>query len=198
MGELHGRLYFAPQIPMESVPLDDPHALVEAVERRIEGFFVRPIRKLEELPDTETGALFASALLVAALIESTARLDGLPGSQSSIAAWLEARVDGMSREVVIRGKPSTVAAVFETRFRHALAHEGYVASRGRLSRELSGIYDIDGDIVTLNPFALSNAVRDAIDVWMRELRSGSRDIGAFQYRVRTQFEEEVRAVQRAG
>lgn len=199
MGEVHGRLYFAPDIPMEAVPLEDPDALLEAVERRIDGLFVAPIRKLQEMPESEIGALFAAALLVAALIEAVARMDGdFVGSKRPIAAWLEARVLGMDEEITIQANPVTVASVFETRFRHALAHQGYVASRGRLSREVEGVCQVDGDIVTMNPFELLTAARAAVGIWLEDLRSGSRSIKAFQHRVREQFSGEVEAVRQRG
>ena len=199
MGEVGGKLYFAPGFEMGAVPLEDPAALLEAVRSRIEGFFVWPIRKLEETDETEVGALFAAALLLAALVESVARLDGsFSNEDHPIAAWLEACVRGMDEEIAVRGEETTVGRVFETRFRHALAHQGYVASRGRLTRESDKIYVLDRDTVTVNPFRLLDAVCSAVYSWFDDLSSGTRDIRAFQYRVRELFGEEVEAVREAG
>jgi hypothetical protein len=174
--------------------LKSAHDLLLAFRHRLYGFFVSPVRTLEAQPEEDVGVLFASALLVAALVEAVARVDGEFGENDGlIAAWLEARVSGMADPVLISGSPLTAAAVFEQRFRHGLAHQGYIASRGRVSREIGCACQIDDDVVTIDPFLLLHDVVEGIEDWVSSLMAGSRNISAFQHRVVGLFQVEVKS-----
>jgi hypothetical protein len=192
MTVIRGQLFFAPGIQMRDLDLENPRALLDAFERRVEGLFLAPIRVLAECSHTEEGALFASALLVAALIESLARVDTQTKAEHAIIKnWLESRLAAFNETVMIDGASFSLAAVFEDRFRNGLAHHGYVAGLARLSREIAGSVVNDGPIVTINPFALAEAVAEQFKIFADELRNGRRDIHAFQHLVRKQFHREI-------
>lgn len=114
-----------------------------------------------------------------------------------IKQWLETHITQFRDTVVLNsgrtGAPETKSAadVFEYRFRNGLAHNGYVASLGRLSGSLAGPVDIDGDIVIVNPFALADAAEQSFDVFANDLRDGRRDIRRFAQYVKEQFRVEV-------
>ncbi len=193
-----GQLYFAPGIPMKDINLDDPESVLHAFEHRVRGLFLAPIRTLENQAYGEEGALFAAALLVAALIESVARVEtGSEAQGTLIKQWLESHIEAF-REKVILGpgraagpESRTLADVFEYRFRNGLAHNGYVASLGRLSRAFHGPVSVSGDIVTVNPFFLADTVERCIEGFAADLRAGRRDIRRFAHHVAQQFREEV-------
>lgn len=75
MAFIDGQLYFAPGILMRDLEFDDHAFLLSAFERRTKGLFLMPIRILEQSVDAPEAALFGAALLVAALIESLARVE---------------------------------------------------------------------------------------------------------------------------
>jgi hypothetical protein len=191
---IQGTLFFAPGIKMAEINFDDHQALIDAFEKRVKGLFIQPVFCLREIPGKE-GALFASALLIAALVESLARVEGLDEERKPIAAWLTRHVPEFARELDFQGR-KTAADVFEERFRNGLAHSGYVASLGRLSDEINVPVLIADGIVTVNPFRLIEAVESAFDRFLGELRDGRRDRRRFSYDLSEQFQEEVTRAQR--
>ena len=84
----------------------------------------------------------------------------------------------------------TAAEFFEERFRNGLAHNGYVASLGRLG-DIDGLISIDQDVVTISPFALIERISVWLDTFVSDLRSRRRDIRAFQHKLKELFSEEV-------
>lgn len=197
MAVIHGQLFFAPGIRMRDLDLQHPVALLEAFERRVDGLFLSPVRVLEKCADTEEGALFGAALLIAALVESLARIDNDDNADDSlIRRWLESHLAAFRETVTISGTTLSLAAVFEERFRNGLAHNGYVASLGRLSRAIDAPVWASGPIVTVNPFALAEAVAIEFKSFGDRLRSGARDIRRFAYHVREQFQQEVECARR--
>jgi len=192
MSVVKGELFFAPDWRMRDLNLDDPQAVLSAFIDRVEGLFLSPIRSLIQNAESEQGALFAGALLVAALIESLARLDTGSSAQGTlIGAWLESHIAAFQEEVTLNGEQFTLANVFEYRFPNGLAHNGYVASLGRLSRDIDGPVNSSDGIVTVNPFELAKVVADRFHKFASDLRSGDRDIKQFAYKVKERFQHEV-------
>lgn len=134
----------------------------------------------------EESSLFAAALICAATIESLARFDpALRNSNQHVAEWLRKNIPQFHQ--VVRGE--NVTQYFEARFRNGLAHNGYIASLGRLGN-LDEVITIDGDVVTVNPFLLI----EEIAKWLRRFEDNLLDgVGAraFQYRMRELFGEEI-------
>lgn len=198
MALIDGQLYFAPGVLMKDLDFDNHELVLWAFEQRVKGLFLAPIRTLEHRADGHEGALFAAALLVAALVEAVARVEtGSTAQGTLIKAWLETHINEFQATVVLRsgraGLPETksIADVFEYRFRNGLAHNGYVASLGRLSRSIAGPVSVSGDIVIVNPFALADIVEQAVDAFVADVRLGRRDVRRFVYLVAEQFREEV-------
>ncbi len=198
MAEVDGRLYFAPGILMRDLVLDDAKMLLSAFEHRIRGLFLSPIRTLEYESKNEAGALFAAALLVAALVESVARVEtGSDAKGTLIRQWLEEHVPAF-KEIVQLGpgrggapQATSLADVFESRFRNGLAHNGYVASLGRLSRSIGAPVTVVGGIVIVNPFIVADHVERWLVEFSEELHDGRRDIRRVGYQVAQQFRDEV-------
>lgn len=199
MAVVKGQLFFAPGVPMKDLDFSDHGSILEAFRHRIHGLFLSPIAALEARPDIEEGVLFGAALLVAALIESVARVDtGAADHGTLIKEWLETNVQEFRAEIVLGGgrgggaSRETLASVFEYRFRNGLAHNGYVASLGRLSREIEGPVNVSGNVVTVNPFLLARIVASWFENLAIDLRDGRRNLRAFAYRVEELFREEVK------
>ena len=190
MAMIRGNLFFAPGVQMAGLDFDDCDSLIDAFAKRVKGLFIEPIQFLRNAPRRE-GALFASALLTAALIESIARAEEMGEEEQPIAAWLLRRVPEFEVKVGPEGA-RTAADIFEERFRNGLAHSGYVASLGRLSEDIGGTVQIAGGIVTVNPFLLVEAVEAAFDKFLSELRDGRRDKRRFAYNLKEQFQGEVK------
>lgn len=176
---------------MRELDLDSPESVLRAFECRVEGLFLSPVRILAKYGDSVEGALFSSALLVAALIESLARVEFGTKVDDAITQWLKAHLKEFRENITLDGNTLSLAAVFEQRFRNGLAHNGYVASLGRLSGELDVPVVAGGSMVTVNPFALAEAVAEQFRSFCNELRNGVRDIRKFAYFVREQFAREV-------
>ena len=198
MAVVDGQLYFAPGVLMKDLNLDDPDFLLWAFEQRVKGFFLAPIRTLEQSSDAQEGALFGGALLVAALVEAIARVEtGSTAQGTLIREWLGTHVAAFRATVVLRSgrtgdaENKSIADVFEYRFRNGLAHNGYVASLGRLSQAIREPVSVSGDIVVINPFALADAVENSFEAFAADLRAGRRDIRRFAYHVAEQFRDEV-------
>jgi hypothetical protein len=199
MAVIKGQLFFAPGVPMKDLDFNDHESILTAFERRTHGLFLAPIAALEARGDIEEGALFGAALLVAALIESVARVDtGADDHGTLIKQWLETNVEAFRAQIVLGGgrgggqKKETLATVFEYRFRNGLAHNGYIASLGRLSRDIEGPVHASGNVITVNPFSLARIVAAWFENLAADLRERRRDIRAFSYRIEELFREEVR------
>jgi hypothetical protein len=115
-----------------------------------------------------------------------------------IKQWLETNVEEFRAEIVLRGgravgqKRETLASVFEYRFRNGLAHNGYIASLGRLSRDIDGPVHVSGNVITVNPFLLAKIVAGWFESLAIDLRERRRDVRAFAHRVEELFSEEVK------
>lgn len=189
-----GELHFAPGVRMADLNFDDSRSLIDAFELRVKGYFLKPADFLGGMPETESG-LFACALICAATIEFVARIDPqLHRHPRPIAGWLEQYIPEFS----VRVSNRSAAAFFEERFRNGLAHHGYIASLGRLGH-INGVISIDQDVVTVNPFQLVKKITNWLDAFVADLRSGDRDVRAFQEMLKELFEAEVlRARQELG
>ncbi len=182
---------------MKDLEFAEHEAVLGAFERRFHGLFLAPILVLESCGDIEEGALFGAALLVAALIESVARIDtGSNAKGALIEEWLTLHIEAFRDQVAVGGGRAakgseTVASIFESRFRNGLAHSGYVASLCRLSRSIDGPVLVSGSVVTVNPFRLARLVGGWFDGFACDLRAGQRDLSAFVYRVHQLFGDEV-------
>jgi hypothetical protein len=181
-----GELWFAPNVRMAELDLEDSSSLIDPFEKRVRGFFLTPAAFLHEMPEKDSG-LFASALICAATIEFIARIDpALHGEPRPIAGWLKQYIPEFSEMVSGR----TAAEFFEERFRNGLAHNGYIASLGRLC-DIDGLISIDQDIVIINPFELIKRISAWLDTFVSDLRSRRLDIRAFQHKLKELFSEEV-------
>lgn len=186
MAIARGELWFAPNRRMADIDLDDPRGLIDSFCDRINGFFLEPVRHLKTMAQEEA-SLFASALICAATIESLGRFEpALRNTNQPIAAWLQANISQFRQDV--GGK--SAAAYFDERFRNGIAHEGYVASLGRLGN-LSEVVAIDRDVVTINPFLLVEEIVDWLSRFQDDLKNNRRDVHAFQHRMKELFETEI-------
>lgn len=185
MAIARGELWFAPNHRMADIDLNDLPAFIAAFRDRIFGFFLEPALHLRGMAQEES-SLFAAALICAATIESLARFDPtLRNSNQHIAEWLRKNIPPFQQEV--RGE--NVAQYFEARFRNGLAHNGYIASLGRLGN-LDQVITIDGDVVTINPFFLIEEIAN----WLRHFEDNLLNgvgVRVFQYRMRELFGEEI-------
>lgn len=108
-----GELWFAPNVRMAELDLEDADSLIDPFEKRVRGFFLGPAAFLSEMPEKDSG-LFASALICAATIEFVARIDpALHGEVRPIAGWFKRYATEFSQMVSGR----TAAEFFEERFR---------------------------------------------------------------------------------
>lgn len=119
---IDGQLYFAPGLLMKDLDLDNPESVLCAFESRVRGLFLSPIYALRSFTQGPEGALFGGALLVAALIESVARVETGSAAQGTlIKEWLETHIEQFRTTVMISSEKRTLADVFEYRFRNGLA-----------------------------------------------------------------------------
>lgn len=185
MAIARGELWFAPNHRMADIDLNDPLTLIGAFRERVLGFFIEPALHLRGMAQEES-SLFVSALICATTIESLARLDpDFRNSQRPIADWLQKNIPQFRQEIEGRN----VAAYFEERFRNGLAHNGYIASLGRLGN-FNEVITIDRDVVTINPFLLIEEIANWLNRFADNLSKGI-GVRAFQYRMRELFEVEI-------
>ena len=184
MAVARGEIWFAPGVRMVDLDFNDFRFLVDAFRRRVEGFFLDPIDALRGMQPAESG-LFVSVLACAATIEFLSTIESPSRDQDRIKSWLEAHVPQF-REAF---GSKTLAQFFEERYRHHLAHKAYI-SLGRLG-DFDGIVQVDGGAVTVNPFALSRALRSWLVRFSDDLCEGRRDARAFCHVLRPLFEPEV-------
>lgn len=104
MAVVKGELSFAPGIRMRDLNLDNASETLDAFERRVYGLFLAPIHVTETTAESEEGRLFACALLVAALIESLARVEtGSDDQGTLIKQWLEAHIPEFRKSISMKG-----------------------------------------------------------------------------------------------
>lgn len=186
MAVSRGEVWFAPGIRMVDLNFDDPVSLVGAFHERIRGFFLGPVQLLQKSEPPESG-LFVGALSCAAAVEAIASVDPkFRGRDALIASWLEAHVPAFRERI----GDTTLAQIFERRYRHHLAHKAYV-SLGRLG-DIDGAVSSDSGVVTVNPFLLAREVESVLLQLVADVREGRRDPQAFAYSLRELFEPEVR------
>lgn len=172
-------LYFSPRFPFATLKLDEPSALLNALQDRVDGFYLQPASRC-----VASGDGFAGALICCAAIEFLA----LVFEEKSPSDWLRAHISAF-------GKPDGMAEQFWIRFRHGMMHEGYIKGQGQCSLELPEMVMTEGPVMVINPQLLLEAIK-------KEFREHCNTLTAEQEvrlakRLHRYFDTEIKAAQTA-
>jgi hypothetical protein len=172
-------LYFSPAYKFSELDFDDARPLLQAVQDRVEGFYLAPAER-----SLKAGDAFAGGLICCASIEFIATLSGKEDPE----AWI-------TNNIADFGNDGRLASRFWDYFRHGLAHEGRIKSNGdvsgQFSLELPRIVTSAGGVLIVNPQLLLNAVRAAFQTYCKDIDEGKA--ASLAKYLRRLFQREVTA-----
>ena len=148
-------LFFSPRFSFAKLDLDDPATLIDALQDRVEGYYLKPAARCLASGDT-----FAGGLVCCAAIDFLS----LVCEDKRPSDWLNTHVPEFN-------KHAGVADEFWIHFRHGLMHEGYIKSQGQFSLHAPELLMNEGPAIVINPQLLVEAVDRAFREYSQDVHS---------------------------
>lgn len=176
---LQGKYLFSPKDEFNELELSNFASVVDAFERRIQGWFLNPIRQLLE-NDSNLFVITATECMI---------VDALSGFFYGLERdTMKADFIGfLSKEAGIQ---RIVAKEFYDRFRCGIIHQTSIKKRSSISKEVEDIYLQDDGILFFNPEGFYRKLGDYSKVYIGRLRSDKETQKNFKKRFKYLFNEE--------
>ena len=170
-------LFFSPRFSFAKLDLDDPATLIDALQDRVEGYYLKPAARCLASGDT-----FAGGLVCCAAIDFLS----LVCEDKRPSDWLNTHVPEFN-------KHAGVADEFWIHFRHGLMHEGYIKSQGQFSLHAPELLMNEGPAIVINPQLLVEAVDRAFREYCKMFTPGQAS--RLAKRLHRYFDAEIKAAQ---
>ena len=173
------QLYFAPEITFSELNLSDGDELLDQLQERIEGYYLRPAREL-----VEGEHAFAAGVIIVTCIDALSRFEYGTESETDerfpkwCGAKLPAFADGFSRR-------------FYCDFRNGLVHESRVKEGGEFTFGIDKAVVATEDIFAVNPKYLVDEVSTAFDEYIKSLSTDKGGIENLKQIISSDFEYEL-------
>lgn len=177
-------LYFSPNVKFTELEWNNRELLIRAFIDRVEGFYLKPTEKLDELKKG-----FATGVLCVTAIDFLARISTAikePGKR--IVQWLNDNIEQF-RKADTENQENTLAYRFYKDFRNGLVHEGRIKRAGQFSYDFPNeLLRVVKGIIIVNPHLLLEAINRSFRKYMDKVE---REGDAFQG-FRSALEEDFR------
>jgi hypothetical protein len=171
-------LYFSPRFSFTKLNLDDPATLIDALQDRVDAYYLQPAFRC-----LASGDAFAGGLVCCAAIDFLA----LVCEEKPPSDWLNTHIPAFS-------KHDGIAEQFWIRFRHGLMHEGYIKSQGQFSLQSPELLLADGPAIVINPQLLLETVDRAFREYCKMFNPGQAP--PLAKRLHRYFDAEIKAALR--
>ncbi len=175
--KIDDHIYFAPDIKLKDVNLNNKEELLYAFMKRINRFYLSPIKILNK-----SRLAFSAGILLFSLIDALARYSsGNKRTGERIKEWLVNNFS-ISNEVAIR--------VYDE-FRNGLIHESHIKNCGQFCYETTEPFIIEHNCLIVNPLRLQRAIDTIFQGYMDKLMNDGETYEIFLNNIKQDFESEV-------
>jgi len=174
-------IYFAPGILLKKLDLSNKDSLIAAFEKRITGFYLDPIKLLNDKKHA-----FAAGVIEFAMIDALARYYTLRNAVEDRIVEILHNNFNISRHVAKR--------VYK-KFRNGLLHENRIKECGQFCYELSDWYSGEGGCLIVNPEKLCHELEKYSKDYIGKLKNDEKLYKTFHSRIKDDLEEEIKYFQ---
>lgn len=180
-------LFFAPNHRFADLSFENSTNMIEAFKARVEGFYLKPARKLVDEDDT-----FPGGVICVALIDFIARYSsGNRKVGQRFASWLEDNIAEFKGKDPL--KPRTLGSRFYEDFRNGLVHEGRIKNLGQFSKDFPELLHlIDGGMI-VNPTQLIQRTGEGVSRYCDLVRKDKSEFRMLKRRLEIDFQAEIKA-----
>ena len=178
---LEKKYLFSPEDEFQYLDLSDFSSIIDAFERRIVGWFLKPIEQL--LGDDNN--LFVITAIECMLV------DALGGF------WFGKDTTGNDFKTFLVDRLNIrhdIADAFYKRFRNGILHQTSIKKKSVISKDVLDFH-LDDDVLFFNPESLHDRLKEYFRIYLVELRSGDSCVQEFKKRFKQLFKDEFRDYQ---
>lgn len=180
-------LFFAPGIKFSDLDFEHSELIIEAFQRRVEGFYLAPACHL-----IDKNEAFACGLICSATIDLIARYS-LPKVKKvgcRICIWLRNNIPDFNRAET---GYAALAERFYEDFRNGLVHEGRIKNLGQFSFDYSTLITFVDGAMIINPKFLLKSINCAFNKIYQTLKTDKKQSKIFISQLKEDFKEEIAA-----
>lgn len=178
-------IYFSPTLKYRDVELDNPEMLIQAFRDRINGFYLGPIKKLNEDNDA-----FAAGLLCVTTMDVLSRLKSNSEEvRKRYVHWLATEIPEFAQR--LPGKKHILADLFYKHFRNGLVHEGRIKDGGQFSYIFGGMITVENQFMIVNPLQLADNIESVFNRYMAEVLTSPEEFQSFSKMIIRDFGAEI-------
>ena len=179
-------LYFSPKYKFSVLNWDDEKILIDAFKDRVEGFYIKPIKKLN---DDEN--VFAAGVLCLTTIDFLARITIEANTVGErIERWLKKYITEFNQNDP-NDRSRTRALRFYEEFRNGLVHEGRIKNCGQFSDNFSELIHMEDTIMVINTVLLLKAIKTSFETYMDNVENDTTLFNQFRCALIRDFGDDV-------
>jgi len=180
-------LYFSPNYKFSELRWSDKEKLIEAFKDRVEGFYLKPAKKLNE---ERHG--FAAGVLCVATIDFLARIETglLNATGRRFKKWLKDNIKEFNENDPL-DQNITLAYRFYDEFRNGLVHEGRIKNVGQFSYEFDELVRVENSVMIVNPEKLLEKIERSFNRYIEKIRRNESAFQAFKCALIRDFQRDV-------
>jgi hypothetical protein len=185
-------LHFSPKYRFIDLKWDDKDNLIRAFQDRVEGFYVRPAKKLNQ----EKESAFAVGVLCVATVDFLARIEtGSDKVKERFEKWVRSNIEQFNKANPDDAS-QTLAYRFYDEFRNGLVHEGRIKNAGHFSYDCGELVDTiavngTGRVMRINPDILLGLIAESLEKYLHRLRNEEFAFQAFRCALTRDFQRDV-------
>lgn len=177
MVRLKAKYLFSPRDEFKDVDLSDFLSVIDAFERRIDGWFFDSIEQLLG----NDNSLFVATAIECMLVDALAGFwFGVKRSRGNDF------VDFLVQRMNFRYQ---VAKAFYDRFRNGILHQINIKKKSCISKAVKDLH-LDNDVLFFNPEGFYKRLKEYFGAYLVELRSAHSCVHKFKKRFRILFKDE--------
>lgn len=184
-------LYFSPNVKFRDLKWDEKEVLINAFIDRVEGFYLKPAKELDEL---KRG--FATGVLCVTAVDFLARIStGIEEPGERMVKWLNDNIEQF-RGPDPESSENTLAYRFYKDFRNGLIHEGRIKNAGQFSYDSEELVKVEKKVMTVNPDLLLKAIKKSFKEYIDKVEREEFSFQRFRYALIRDFQEDVELARR--
>jgi len=179
-------LYFSPKYKFSVLNWDDKKILIDAFKDRVEGFYIKPIKKLNGDEN-----VFAAGVLCVTTIDFLARITiGANTVGERIEQWFGKWITEFSQKDP-DNQNITLGKRFCKEFRNGLVHEGRIKNCGQFSNNFSELIHMEDKIMVINSVLLLEAIKTSFETYMDNVENDTSPFHIFRCALIRDFGDDV-------
>lgn len=175
--KINDHVYFAPDILLKDLKINDKNALLNAFEQRIRKYYLKPISMLNYFKSA-----FSAGIIEFSMIDALARYST---NNTSVGERIRELIEtnfNTSREISERAYED---------FRNGLLHENHIKNCGQFCYEMNDSFTMDSGCLIINPLKLQRDLESFFYQFINNLKNDKSLYITFITNIKLDFENEV-------